>query len=191
MIARRARPAGLGLLGGAMALAGLALSAACARQAGEDCPGQTLVALSLRGVRDDAHTGCVVPPSGGWLVPATLPDRAPTDDDPTPSFHASFRQLDGAEIAYCSDRPRAAVLRGTRTGDTLAVERTLSGAVLGSCAATCQPRVTERIEGVLVEPAGAPATFTGTLTETFEESDGCGACQLPCTSTYSLTGTAE
>jgi hypothetical protein len=182
VIARRARLAGL---------LGLALATACSTQTGEDCPGEILVSLALRGVRDDGHTGCVVPPSGGWVVPATLPDRAPTRDDPTPSFHASFRQLDGAGIAYCSDASRAAVLRGTRTGDTLAVERTLSGAVLGSCAATCQPRVTERIEGVLVEQDGAPATFTGTLTETFEGSDGCGSCQLPCTSTYTLTGTAE
>jgi len=175
------------------ALSWLALVPACSTPAGEDCPGRTLVALSLRGTRDDAGTGCVAPPSGGWVVPATLPDRAPTADDPTPSFRASFRELDEGGIAYCSASERAAVLHGRRTGDALEVQRTLSGAVLGACAATCLPRVTERIEGVLVPAQGSePATFTGTLTETFDGSGGdCGACQLPCTTVYVLTGRAE
>ncbi len=174
-------------------LAALLALAACSSPIGDDCPGAQLVGLALRGVRDDAHTGCAVAPASGWVVPATLPDVAPTADDPTPTFHASFRQLDGDRIAYCAGNAHAAVLFGTRTGDVLDVQQTLSGAVLGACAATCQPQAVERVTGTLTAGVGgAPATFTGTLTETFEGSAGsCGACQLPCTSTYALTGTAE
>lgn len=167
--------------------------AACAAPATEDCPGATLVQLALHGVRDDGATGCDVAPPGGWLVPATLPDAAPTAATPVPTFLASFRQLGGDELAYCTGEGRAAVLHGTRSGDHLRVEVTLPGAVLGACAATCRPLMREVIEGDLVAgQGGAAATFTGTLTETFEDGQGpCGECRLPCRSTYALTGTAQ
>jgi hypothetical protein len=175
-------------LAAALALAG------CAPQATEDCPGALLASLALHGTLDAGASGCVAPPGGGWVVPATLPDRAPTAADPVPTFHATFRQDAGTDaIAYCTGRQHAAVLQGARTGDHLRAEVTLSGAVLGACAATCRPLVTEVVEGDLTAgQGGAPATFAGTLTETFDGGDGpCGGCQLPCTSRYVLEGTAE
>lgn len=185
--------------GGSAAVALLPLAATlalagCASQAAEDCPGAPLVSLALHGTLDAGATGCATPPGGGWVVPATLPDRAPTAADPVPSFHGSFRQDAGTDaIAYCTGRQHAAVLHGVRTGDHLRAEVTLSGAVLGACAATCRPLVTEVIEGDLTAgQGGAPATFAGTMTETFDGGDGlCGDCQLPCTSRYVLSGTAE
>lgn len=178
---------------GVAALLPLCLLVGCADPATEDCPGDTLVDLALRGVRDDAATGCEVAPAGGWIVPATLPDGAPDGTIPTPTFLATFRQLGGDQIAYCLEEGRAAVLQGARTGDHLRVEITLPGAVLGACAATCRPLMREVIEGDLApSQGGAPATFTGTLTETFEDGVGpCGDCRLPCRSTYALTGTAR
>lgn len=173
-------------------LAAALASTGCAQDAEEDCAGETLAVLELHGERDDAATGCVVPPEGGWVVPATLPDVAPTDEVPVPTFTATIKEAGGA-LSYCTRGAHAAVLRGARTGDHLRVEVVIPGAVFGACAATCRPRMTEVVEGDLVPGAGdAPATFTGALTETFDGGAGpCGACALPCTSRYVLTGTAK
>jgi hypothetical protein len=176
------------------ALAALALAAAACGQptTGEDCGGDAIAVLGLRGVRDDAGTGCAVPPPEGWTVPQTLP--VSSADDPAAAFHAEFRADSGSgAVVYCTRQAHAALLRGTRTGGHLRVTATLSGAVLGACAATCAPLVTEVIEGDLVPGAGgAEPAFTGVLTETFDGGAGpCGACQLPCTSRYVLTGVAE
>lgn len=172
------RPAPLGLaLAVALALAGLA---GCASSPGEPCPGELLAALRVEGVRDDAGTGCVSPPDGGWSAPAAL---AP--------FDATFRwDAETGTLAYCAGGPHAAVLRGTRDGDHLRAAVTVPGAVLGRCAATCLPLMTVEIEGDLSGGGGAPLAFAGTLTETFDGGAGpCGACQLPCASRYAVTGT--
>ena len=155
--------------------------AACARPAGERGPGEVLAELRIEGVRDDAGTGCVAPPEGGWDVP-----------DPLPAFDAEFRwDEDAATLAFCPAGPHAAVLRGTRVGNHVHAEASLPGAVVGSCAASCLPMTTVVIEGDLAGGDGAPLTFAGTLTETFDGGTGpCGACQLPCTSRYLVTGGA-
>ncbi len=164
--------------------------AACGQAASEDCGGELVAALALHGVRDDAGTGCAVPPPGGWNVPATLPAGA---SDATAAIHVQFRADAGSDaIASCTGQAHEAVLRGTRTGDHVKVQVTIPGAVLGACAATCAPLVTEVIEGDLVAGAGEIASFSGTLTESFDGGAGpCGACVLPCTSRYVLTGNAE
>jgi len=173
-------------------IAALAALAGCSEPAAESCPGVLLATLALHGVRDDAATGCAVPPAGGWIVPATVPDRAPTEQDPVPTFNASFR-WDAATgtLAYCTGQPHAAVLLGTRTGDHLRAEVTLGGAVLGACSVTCQPLTTVVVEGDLTDPGdGSPAAFAGAMTETFDGGAGpCAPCQLPCTSRYTLAGT--
>lgn len=172
---------------GPLALAAALLAASCAQSPAQDCPGEPLAFLSLRGIRDDAATGCATPPAGGWVVPATLPTTAPTADNPEPTFSATLETTGDDGVAYCTSATRAAVLHGTYAGTHLRVEVTVPGAVLGACAATCRPLMTEVIEGEL--DAG---TFTGTLTETFDGGVGpCGDCQLPCTSRYVLTGTAR
>lgn len=183
----RRRPLALGL-----ALPAL-VALACAQSSTEDCPGEPLAFLALRGVRDDGASGCVTPPAGGWVVPATLPTTAPTPDDPAPTFGATLETTGGAGVAYCTGAARAAVLRGTREGTHVRVEAAVTGAVLGACAPTCRPLMTEVIEGdLLAGEGGAPGTFTGTLTETFDGGVGdCGGCVLPCTSRYVLTGTAR
>jgi hypothetical protein len=130
-------------------------------------------------VRDDAGTGCVAPPGTGWAPPAALSP-----------FDASFRWDAGTGVlAYCAGGSRAAVLLGTRDGDHLRAEVTIPGAVLGECAVTCAPLTTVVVEGDLGGGGGAPQTFAGTLTETFDGGAGpCGACQLPCTTRYTVTG---
>lgn len=164
--------------------ASLAL-AACDKTRDEGCPGRVIAALALHGDLDAAATGCAVPPGAGWAVPATLPDGQPHG-----TFDAIFAWDDaGQRLAYCTDGPHAAVLFGTRSGDHLHAQVTLPGAVLGSCASTCTPLMTVVVDGEL-SSATSPLTFSGTLTETFDDgADSCAPCQLPCTSTYALTGT--
>jgi hypothetical protein len=172
----RTRAAALALWIG---LGGLAALAACSAPASEVCPGEPLASLTLEGVRDDASTGCVAPPAGGWAAPATLP-----------AFPASFRWDTAANaLAYCAGGPHGAVLLGTRSGDHLRAEVTVPGAVLGACAATCRPLTTVVIEGDLAGGGADPVTFAGALTETYDGGDGpCGDCVLPCTSRYVVTG---
>jgi hypothetical protein len=169
-----------------LALAAL-VAASCAQSPAQDCPGEPLAFLSLRGVRDDAATGCVAPPVDGWVVPAVLPTTAPTAERPEPTFSATLETTGGDGVAYCTAAPRAAVLYGVQSGTHVRVEVTMPGAVLGACAPTCRPIMTEVIEGEL--EGGA---FTGTLTERFDGGVGdCGVCVLPCASRYVLTGTAR
>jgi hypothetical protein len=171
----------------AAALAALAaLLPGCVRNETEQCPGLVIAALALHGTL--ASTGCVVPPPG-WSVPAALPDAAPTAADPVPTFAADFAFDEGAgRLAYCTRDPHSAVLLGTRSGDHLRAEVTLPGAVLSSCAASCAPLTTLVVEGDLSGAGGSPS-FTGTLTETLDDSAGaCGGCVLPCTSVYDLAG---
>ncbi len=156
--------------------------AACARPAGESCPGELFAELRIEGVLDRAGTGCVAPPEGGWEVP-----------DPLPAFDAELRWDEDAEtFAFCPAGPHAAVLRGTREGNHVRAEASLpGGAVLGPCAASCLPTTTVAIEGDLAGGDGAPLTFAGPLTATFDGGTGpCGVCQLPCTSQYLVTGSA-
>lgn len=165
--------------------ASLAL-AACEQTTGEGCPGRTLAMLALHGDLDLAATGCAVPPAAGWTVPATLPAAGGT-------FEAQFAWDESTQqLAYCTGATHAAVLLGTRSGDHLRAQVTLPGAVLGACAATCTPLMTVVVEGDLSQ-ASTPVTFTGTLTETFDDggTGSCAPCQLPCTSAYTLTGTEE
>ncbi len=171
----------------ALALAASLALAACEKSRDQGCPGRVIAALALHGDLDTAATGCVVPPGGGWTVPATLPD-APPDG----TFDAEFTYDDaGQRLAYCSGGPHAAALYGTRSGDHLHAEVTLPGAVLGSCAATCTPLMTVVVDGDL-SSGSSPVTFSGTLTETFHDStDSCAPCQLPCTSVYVLSGTEQ
>jgi hypothetical protein len=166
--------------------ASLAL-AACERNRDRGCPGQVFAVLALHGALDAAATGCAVPPQAGWNVPATLPDG--TQDG---TFDAVLAWDQGAQqLAYCSGGSHAAPLLGTRSGDHLRAQVTIPGAVLGQCAVTCTPFMTVTVEGDL-SASTSPMTFTGTLTETFEDGAGdCGVCQLPCTSTYALTGTGR
>ena len=177
------RPSRLSLLA-LLPAASLALPA-CDRTRDEGCPGQVIAALALHGDLDAAATGCTVPPSGGWSVPATIPEGQPQG-----TFDAVFAWDDaGQRLAYCAGGPHAAVLHGTRSGDHLHAQVTLQGAVLGSCASTCTPLVTTVVDGDL-STGSSPVTFSGRLTETFEQgADSCAPCQLPCTSTYLLTGT--
>jgi hypothetical protein len=165
------------------------LLASCARTEADPCPGEVIAALALHGVL--ASSGCVVPPASGWSVPATLPNVAPTASDPVPTFAADF-SWDAAtgQLAYCTDASHSAVLLGTRSGDHLQAEVTLEGAVLSSCAGTCAPLTTLAVEGDLTGGSdGVPLSFTGTLSETLDDSQGsCGTCVLPCTSVYDLTG---
>lgn len=166
--------------------ASLALGA-CEGTRNQECPGHVIASLALHGELDLAATGCVVAPAAGWTVPATLPGGPPDG-----VFGAVFTWDEaGQRLAYCSGGTHAAALYGTRTGDHLHAEITLPGAALGACAATCTPLMTVVVDGDLVSTS-SPATFSGTLTETFDQSSGsCGACQLPCTSKYALTGTEQ
>ncbi len=166
--------------------ASLALGA-CEGTRNQECPGQVIASLALHGDLDVAATGCVVPPAAGWTVPATLPDGTPDG-----TFGAVFTWDDaGQRLAYCAGGSHAAVLYGTRTGDHLHAEVTLPGAALGACATTCTPLMTVVVDGELTSTS-SPATFSGTLTETFDQSSGsCTPCQLPCTSTYTLTGAGQ
>jgi hypothetical protein len=161
--------------------------AACAQTHDESCPGRVIAALALHGQLDPATSGCAVPPADGWTPPDTLPVGLPDG-----TFDAVFAWDDGAQqLAYCTGGSHAAVLRGTQTGDHLRAEVTLPGAVLAACAATCTPLMTVVVEGDLAA-TGSPVAFSGTLTETFDGSTGdCGPCQLPCRSTYVLTGTGS
>jgi len=161
----------------------LALAACQSQPAG--CPGRVIASLALHGTLDVTATGCATPPAAGWTAPATLPDGSP---DAT--FRAVFTWDDaGQQLAYCSGGPHAAVLYGTRDGDHVHAEITLPGAALGACAATCAPLMTVVIDGDL-SPAGSPPAFSGTLTETYDQSQlPCEPCVLPCTSTYAVTGT--
>jgi hypothetical protein len=163
----------------AVAAAGLlGLAPACTTQTGLTCPGQRVASLAMQGTLDDGATGCVTPPPGGWSV------------KPAISFDADFTFEDAlGRLDYCSGGPHAAPLYGTRSGDHLRAEATVPGAVLAACGATCTPRMTLVVEGDLSPAAPGAATFAGTLTETFDDSTGgCGACVLPCTSTYDLAG---
>ncbi len=171
----------------ALAVAASLALAACDAARSEGCPGHVIAALALHGDLDAAATGCVAPPAGGWTVPATLPE-APPDG----TFDAEFTYDDATQqLAYCTGAPHAAALLGTRSGDHLHAEITLPGAVLGGCGATCTPLMTVVVDGDLSSTT-SPATFSGTLTETFHDStDSCAPCQLPCTSTYVLTGTEQ
>ncbi len=165
----------------------VALLAACDPSSDDGCPGETIARMAMHGTLDAAATGCVVPPQGGWVVPATLPDGSP---DATTSALFSW---DGAaqRLAYCTGGSKSAVLYGTREGDHLHAQVTVDGAILGLCAPTCTPLMTVVVDGELASGA-SPRTFTGTLTETFDGSTGdCGTCRLPCTSTYALTGTEQ
>jgi hypothetical protein len=168
--------------------------AACSQPVDVSCPGNVIASLALHGVRDDAATGCVVPPAAGWNVPATLPDvPAPPPGDPLPTFDAVFAwDAPSSQLAYCTRRPHAAVLLGTMNGGHVHAEVTLPGAVLSACASTCTPLMTMVVEGDLAGGGGVPQTFTGTLTESYDGGTGpCDVCQLPCTSTYALTGTGK
>ncbi len=158
--------------------------AGCERTRNEGCPGETIASLELHG--ELAEASCVVPPEDGWSPPTTLPA-----DDPAGTFQARFNWDESSgELVYCTEQTSSANLHGTRSGGHLHVEATLPGAVLGACASTCAPLMTVTIDGELTDVAGTRATFSGTLVEEFHDSaDSCGACQLPCTSRYTLTGT--
>jgi hypothetical protein len=175
---RRSRPWLLALLPAA------SLALGCGKAREDRCPGRTIASLALHGVLDPAATGCVVAPEVGWIVPETLPPGTPDG-----TFDAELAWDDGAErLAYCTGGLHAATLYGTRAGDHIHAEVRLPAAVLASCAATCTPVMSVVVEGDL--SAGSPVTFSGTLTETFDGSSGdCAPCQLPCTSSYTLTGT--
>ncbi len=162
-----------------------ALLCGCIRNETEQCPGGVIAQLALHGTL--ASSACVVPPASGWTVPVALPDVTPTAANPVPTFTADLSwDEDAGQLAYCTGDSHSAVLLGTRSGDHLRAEVTLEGAVLSSCAVTCAPRTTLVVEGDL---AGEPPSFTGTLTETLDDSAGsCGSCVLPCTSVYDLTG---
>jgi len=169
-----------------LAAASLALPA-CEQETSGGCPGKALATLALHGVLDAAASGCAVPPTGGWNVPATLPDGTPDG-----TYQAVFSWDQGSqELAYCTGGPHSAVLRGTRDGDLVHASVTIPGAVLGQCSTACTPLMTVTVDGVL-DTGAVPVTFTGTLTEAFDDSPGsCGTCQLPCTSVYDLTGTGQ
>ena len=164
--------------------ASLAL-AACDRTRDESCPGVAIAALALHGALDQAS--CAIPPAGGWNPPDMLPQGQPEG-----TFDAVFSWDQAAQqVAYCTGGQHAVVLRGQRTGEHLRAEVTLPGAVLAGCATTCEPLMTVVVEGDLSASA-TPVTFTGTLTETFDQSTGdCAPCQLPCTSRYTLTGAEQ
>jgi hypothetical protein len=166
--------------------ASLALTA-CEQNASEGCPGKTFAALALHGTLEVAATGCAVNPPAGWDVPLALPAG-----EPDGTFAAELSWDETAQrLAYCAGGPHAAVLYGTRSGDHVHAQVATSGSVLGQCAVTCMPVMTVTVDGDL-SSAGSPATFTGTLTETFDGGTGdCGTCQLPCTSTYALAGTEQ
>lgn len=164
------------------------VSFGCARTETTPCPGTAIGALALHG--ELASTGCVVSPSG-WSVPATLPDVTPTPADPVHTFDATFSwDPQTSELAYCTDTSYAAVLLGTRDGNHLQASVSLGGAVLASCTSTCTPVTTIAVEGDLAGGSdGTALSFTGTLTETQDDSQGsCGQCVLPCTTVYDLTG---
>jgi hypothetical protein len=160
---------------------------ACEQTPGGLCPGTSIATLGLHGTLDEAATGCAVPPPAGWNVPATLPAGKPDG-----TFVAELAWEESTQrLAYCPGGLHAEVLVGTRSGDHLHAQASLAGAVLGQCSSTCAPVMTIVFDGDL-SSAGTPATFTGTLTETFDGSAGdCGTCRLPCTSAYTLTGTAR
>jgi hypothetical protein len=160
---------------------------ACEQNTSAGCPGAVFATLGLHGTLDAAATGCAVAPQAGWNVPAMLPDGKP---DGTFVAELSWEEST-QQLAYCSGGAHAAVLYGTRSGDHLHAQASVSGAVLGQCSSTCTPVMTVTVDGDL-SSASSPATFTGTLTETFDDSAGdCGTCRLPCTSAYALTGTAR
>jgi hypothetical protein len=163
--------------GGFLGLAAaIAIAAGCTPQASATCPGQPIAALTITGTLVASATGCATPPSAGWSVPGSL---GPLDAD--------LRWDEGSgQLAYCAGGSHAAVLYGTRSGGHVRAGATVAGALLAACAATCTPQDTVVVEGEL--SSGTPA-FTGTLTESFHDSDGaCSPCALPCTSTYALTG---
>ncbi len=163
-----------------------AVLAGCDQTSGGSCPGAVFATLALHGTLDPAATGCAVNPPAGWNPPATLP--AGKADG---TFEAELSWDEGQQrLMYCAGGSHAAVLYGTRSGDHLHAQISVSGSVLGQCAATCEPVMTVVFDGDL-SSASSPATFTGTLTETFDAGAGCEPCQLPCTSTYALTGTAR
>jgi len=177
-----------------LALLSLLAAAGCTNSTSEGCGGEVIASLSLHGILDDTATGCAVPPPGGWSVPATLPAApAPVSGQPVPTFPAAFTwDPSTQQLSYCAGGSHAAVLHGTMEGGHVRAEATVGGAVLGVCAATCTPQMTVVVEGDLTGGSGAPATFTGTLTETFDQSAGsCAPCQLPCASVYALAGTGQ
>jgi hypothetical protein len=175
-----------------LALAAL-LGLACGQIQPEGCPGTTLAELQLHGVL--ATTDCLAPPAewpwaprSAWplLVPTTLPE-----DPNVPTFPARITSTGGDAIAYCSGGSHASPLPGTLAGTHVTASRTLPGAVLASCSAACQLVSTMTVDGELT--AGSPASFAGTFTETLAVDPAhadadCGACAIPCTSTYTLTG---
>ena len=175
------RPVLARLLTAVAAAALLGLAPGCTTQPGLTCPGQRVASLAMQGALDAGATGCATPPPGGWSV------------KPAISFDADFTWEEAlGRLDYCSGGFHAAPLYGTRSGDHLRVEGAVPGAVLAACGATCTPRMALVIEGDLSPAAQGAVTFAGTLTETFDDSaGGCGACVLPCTSTYDLSGVSR
>jgi len=171
--------------------------AGCSQRKEEACPGDLVARLELRGTL--AEAGCVVDPPGGWVVPDAAPPDPDPDDAVRPALETTFSYDPGSgQAAFCNGNRLAAVLLGTRTGDHLRLEATVSGAALSACAPGCLPRTTVVVEGDLAGPPGeTPTSFSGTLTETLHDpepshdgSDPCAPCVLPCTSSYTFTGEA-
>jgi hypothetical protein len=182
--------AGVLLLGAA-----LAVGAGCGQRETDPCPGVPLATMQLHGVL--VSSDCAAPPADwpwaprsawGLLVPATIPPDPDPTDATVPSFAVSWRSTGGDGLAYCSGGSRAEPLLGALTGTHAHVDRVIGGgAVLSGCAATCQLDSTLVVDGALT--GDPPTAFSGTLTETLgNPAGGCGACILPCTSTYSLSG---
>jgi len=170
--------------------AGLALSlvAGCSQTTAPACPGEPIGNFLLSGTLLPEETACSPDlPAPGWasLVP------------PTVSFQAILASTPASgSAALCAGRKLGDLLIGTLTGSHLRVEVTVPGAILSACSATCGAVMTEVVEGDLAAGTGGVTTFQGTLVDQMDPdpsapAGSCGACSLPCTSTYTLTGTGR
>jgi hypothetical protein len=145
------------------------------------CPGERVGTFTFRGEplagAAGAGTACAFTPDGGL------------------SFTATVSYLGETEAALCLDRAEATALRGTRSGDHIAVAAPQVPAAIADC--PCAVEVAESLEGD-VAPDGEAVAFTGQLRNALapapgtdpascEAGDGTRRCGVPCELRWQLT----